>query len=65
MTVSRTAGGGAKAGKAARKEPTDGVADHNPLQIGELAELLERAGVIVERPGATQSLLDQRPFALG
>ena len=41
MTVSRTApGGGAKVGKVARKEAVDGVADHNPLQIGELSELL-------------------------
>ena len=45
MTVSRTAsGGGAKVGKAAekpaRKEAGDGVLDDNPLQIGELSELL-------------------------
>jgi len=41
MTVSRTApGGGAKAGKVARKEAADAVADQNPLQIGELSELL-------------------------
>jgi DNA-binding MarR family transcriptional regulator len=39
MTISRTApGGGAKAGKAARKEAADGV-DQNPLQIGELSDL--------------------------
>ena len=41
MTVSRTAsGGGAKVGKAARKEAGDGVLDPNTLQIGELSELL-------------------------
>ena len=45
MTVSRTAsGGGAKVGKAAekpaRKEAGDGVLDDNPLQIGELSDLL-------------------------
>jgi DNA-binding MarR family transcriptional regulator len=41
MTISRTApGGGAKVGKVARKEAADGVADHYPLQIGELSELL-------------------------
>ena len=41
MTVSRTApGGGAKVGKVARKEAADGVVDPNPLQIGELSELL-------------------------
>src|SRR3954447_9099902 len=41
MTVSRTApGSAAKAGKVARKEAADGVVDLNPLQIGELSELL-------------------------
>ena len=41
MTVSRTApGGGAKTGKAARKDAADGLLDPNPLQIGELSELL-------------------------
>ena len=41
MTVSRNAPeGAAKAGKAARKEAAEGVADANPLQIGELSELL-------------------------
>jgi DNA-binding MarR family transcriptional regulator len=41
MTVSRTApGGGAKAGKAARKDAADGLVDPDPLQIGELSELL-------------------------
>ena len=41
MTVSRTAsGGGAKVGKVARKDAADGAADQNPLQIGELSELL-------------------------
>jgi DNA-binding MarR family transcriptional regulator len=41
MTVSRTApGSAAKAGKVARKEAADGVLDSNPLQIGELSELL-------------------------
>ena len=40
MTVSRTApGGGAKTGKAIRKDAADGLVD-NPLQIGELSELL-------------------------
>jgi DNA-binding MarR family transcriptional regulator len=47
MTVSRTApGGGAKIGKVARKEAADGAADHNPLQIGELSELL---GYVLKR----------------
>ena len=41
MTVSRSApGGGAKVGKAARKDAADGLVDPNPLQIGELSELL-------------------------
>lgn len=47
MTVSRTApGGGAKIGKVARKEAADGASDHNPLQIGELSELL---GYVLKR----------------
>ena len=47
MTVSRTApGGGAKIGKVARKEAADGAVDHNPLQIGELSELL---GYVLKR----------------
>jgi hypothetical protein len=32
---------------------------------GEQAQLLERASVIVERPGSPQSLLDRLPVALG
>ena len=32
---------------------------------GELAELVERAGVVVKRPRPTRPLLDRRPVALG
>src|SRR4029450_8177706 len=32
---------------------------------GELPELVERASVVVERPGSAQPLLDRRPLALG
>jgi len=40
MTVSKTALADAKASRAARKEPTEALADMTALQMGELSELL-------------------------